>query len=63
MLYNIRQVARMLNIAETTARRWASEGKLPGLKLGRSFKFTEEQLQQFFDDNPAAAGLREKELE
>ena len=41
----LKEVAAYLKLAEKTAYRLASEGKLPGFKVGGSWRFKREDLE------------------
>lgn len=49
--YTIKQAAEVLQITEATARELAKQGQLPGSKIGRQWRFTEEDLKTFLDNN------------
>ena len=48
-ILTLKEVAAYLKIAEKTAYRLASEGKLPGFKVGGSWRFKREDLEQWID--------------
>ena len=50
-LMDIRQVAAYLQINEGTAYNWAQKGKLPGIKLGRVWRFRREDIEAWLDQN------------
>jgi excisionase family DNA binding protein len=50
-LMDIRQIAAYLQINEATAYNWAQEGKLPGIKLGRVWRFRREDIEAWLDKN------------
>jgi excisionase family DNA binding protein len=50
-LMDIRQIAAYLQINEATAYNWAQEGKLPGIKLGRVWRFRREDIEAWLDEN------------
>jgi len=43
------QVAEKLQLSLITVKRWLTAGKLPGYKVGRQWRVSEEQLQQFIE--------------
>lgn len=43
------QVAERLQVTERTIYKYLSEGSLDAVKLGRVWRITEEQLQEFLD--------------
>lgn len=44
-ILTLKEVAAYLKLAEKTAYRLASEGKLPGFKVGGSWRFKREDLE------------------
>ena len=58
-LMDIKQVASYLQINEATAYSWAQKGKLPGIKIGRIWRFRREDIEAWLDRNmsvPKPAG-------
>lgn len=45
----LKQVAEYLQLAEKTTYRLAAEGKLPGFKVGGSWRFKREDLEQWIE--------------
>ncbi|MBC8493079.1 MAG: helix-turn-helix domain-containing protein [Chloroflexi bacterium] len=50
-LMDIRQVATYLQINEATAYSWAQKGELPGIKIGRIWRFRREDIEAWLDEN------------
>ncbi|MCG3734094.1 methylation-associated defense system helix-turn-helix domain-containing protein MAD1 [Vibrio cincinnatiensis] len=50
-ILTLKEVAAYLNLAEKTAYRLASEGKLPGFKVGGSWRFKREDLEAWIEEN------------
>ncbi|MHC6803788.1 methylation-associated defense system helix-turn-helix domain-containing protein MAD1 [Vibrio antiquarius] len=48
-ILTLKEVAAYLKLAEKTAYRLASEGKLPGFKVGGSWRFKREDLDTWID--------------
>lgn len=46
-LYDTRDIAAQMGVAESTVRSWIREGKLIGRKIGRGWIVTEGNLQAF----------------
>lgn len=46
-ILTLKEVAAYLKLAEKTAYRLASEGKLPGFKVGGSWRFKKEDIEQW----------------
>lgn len=49
-ILTLKEVAAYLKLAEKTAYRLASEGKLPGFKVGGSWRFKREDLESWIQD-------------
>jgi excisionase family DNA binding protein len=50
-LIDIRQVAACLQINEATAYSWVQKGRLPGIKIGRIWRFRPEDIEAWLDEN------------
>ena len=50
-LMDIRQVAAFLQINESTVYSWAQKGRLPGIKMGRIWRFRREDIETWLDRN------------
>ena len=48
-MLTLKEVAAYLKLAEKTAYRLASEGKLPGFKVGGSWRFKREELELWIE--------------
>ena len=46
-ILTLKEVAEYLKLAEKTAYRLAAEGKLPGFKVGGSWRFKQEDIQNW----------------
>lgn len=49
-LYNYKEAAEFLNLAESTLRIWMCRKYLPHFKIGKKVRFSEEHLQQILSD-------------
>lgn len=49
-ILTLKEVAAYLKLAEKTAYRLASEGKLPGFKVGGSWRFKREDLATWIEE-------------
>ena len=49
-ILTLKEVAEYLKLAEKTAYRLAAEGKLPGFKVGGSWRFRREDVQQWINE-------------
>ncbi len=50
-ILTLKEVAAYLKLAKKTAYRLASEGKLPGFKVGGSWRFKREDLEAWIEEN------------
>lgn len=50
-LMDIKQIAAYLQINEATAYSWAQKGQLPGIKIGRIWRFRREDIEAWLDQN------------
>ena len=48
-ILTLREVAEYLKLAEKTAYRLAAEGKLPGFKVGGSWRFKREDSERWIE--------------
>lgn len=53
-ILTLKEVAAYLKLAEKTAYRLASEGKLPGFKVGGSWRFKREDLEAWIEKQKRA---------
>jgi excisionase family DNA binding protein len=49
-ILTLKEVAEYLKLAEKTAYRLAAEGKLPGFKVGGSWRFQKADIQEWIAD-------------
>lgn len=49
-ILTLKEVAEYLKLAEKTAYRLAAEGKLPGFKVGGSWRFKREDIDAWIED-------------
>lgn len=49
-IWTLKEVADYLKLAEKTAYRLASEGKLPGFKVGGSWRFKQVDVQHWIEE-------------
>ena len=43
----LKDVAELLNVSETTIRRWVSDGKIPYYKLNQQFRFSRSEIENW----------------
>jgi len=53
-VYTLQEVCRILRISEATARRWIRDGRLPGRRIGRNYRFLGRDLLDVLDGVLAA---------
>ena len=58
-ILTLKEVAQYLKLAEKTAYRLAAEGKLPGFKVGGSWRFRKEDIQAWITDQKTSKKERE----
>lgn len=46
----IREVAEYLRLNEKTTYRYAAEGKIPGFKVGGSWRFRKSEIDKWIDE-------------
>lgn len=49
-LYTVEDVARMTGLTSRTIRNYLKDGKLKGKKIGVQWRFTEEDINELFED-------------
>ncbi len=54
-IFTIKEVATYLKLAEKTAYRLASEGKLPGFKVGGSWRFRKSEVDAWIKEQELKA--------
>ncbi|CAM3733258.1 methylation-associated defense system helix-turn-helix domain-containing protein MAD1 [Halomonas casei] len=52
-ILTIREVADFLKLTEKTAYRLAAEGKLPGFKVGGSWRFKQSDIDSWIEESKA----------
>ncbi|SJZ55831.1 DNA-binding protein [Vibrio cincinnatiensis] len=55
-ILTLKEVAAYLKLAEKTAYRLASEGKLPGFKVGGSWRFKRADLEVWIEERKTHSG-------
>ncbi|WP_434567661.1 helix-turn-helix domain-containing protein [Vibrio chagasii] len=50
-ILTLKELAEYLKLAEKTAYRLASEGKLPGFKVGGSWRFKREDIEAWIEES------------
>lgn len=49
MLLNVKQVAKYLQLKESTIYSWAQDGKIPAIKIGRTWRFRRSDLDAWLE--------------
>lgn len=47
--YTSEDIAIKFKVSEYTVRRWISEGRLKGLKIGKAYRFTQSDIDNFIN--------------
>ena len=48
-LLNVKQVAEYLQLKESTIYSWAQDGKVPAIKIGRTWRFRRAELDTWLE--------------
>lgn len=46
---NVRSLARMLDVAEQSVYKWAKDGTIPSVKVGRSLRFSRQAIEKWLE--------------
>ena len=57
-ILTLKEVAEYLKLAEKTAYRLAQKGKLPGFKVGGSWRFKREDTESWIEQQKNKAGTK-----
>ena len=57
-----REIAAVLRLKESTVCSLASRGKLPGVKVGKSWRFDINRIEQLFPGIPRGGGIARREI-
>jgi excisionase family DNA binding protein len=49
VLLNVKQVAKYLQLKESTIYSWAQDGKIPAIKIGRTWRFRRSDLDEWLE--------------
>ena len=49
ILLNVKQVAEYLQLKESTIYSWAQDGKIPAIKIGRTWRFRRSDLDNWLE--------------
>ena len=55
-ILTLKEVAAYLKLAEKTAYKLAADGKLPGFKVGGSWRFKAEDIERWIEDKKSEKG-------
>jgi nitrogen PTS system EIIA component len=59
----IRDVAELLNISETTVRRWLADGKIPSYRINRQYRFSRSEIEDWLIQQKLEGDFEEKQEE
>lgn len=54
-ILTLKEVAAYLKLAEKTAYKLAAEGKLPGFKVGGSWRFKQTDIERWIEEKKASS--------
>lgn len=54
--YTPEQVSKLLQLKAVTVHRWLRDGRLKGFRLGRLWRISRSQLEEFLDSNSNKGG-------
>lgn len=54
-LMDVAALAKMLNLKPFTVRKWARQGRLPIIRLGRGYRFDLQSIEQWLRSRSVAA--------
>lgn len=57
-IMTVKELADYLKIAEKTAYRFASEGKVPGFKVGSAWRFRKSEIDRWISGQEKSSGDR-----
>jgi PTS system nitrogen regulatory IIA component len=57
----LKDVAELLNISETTVRRWLIDGKIPAYRLNRQYRFSRSEIEDWLMQQKLDVTFAEKE--
>jgi excisionase family DNA binding protein len=56
-LLKVPEVACWLRLSDQVVKRMAKEGQIPGIRVGKSWRFNREQLAKWLDANPRTGSI------
>ena len=55
-LITVQEMAKYLKVEESTIYTWAKDGKLPGIKIGRFWRFKKEDINKWLEEKKKRGG-------
>ena len=55
-LITVQEMAKYLKVEESTIYAWAKEGKLPGIKMGRFWRFKKKDINKWMEEKKKRGG-------
>lgn len=46
---NVRSLARMLDVADQSIYKWAKDGTIPSVRVGRSLRFSRQAIEKWLE--------------
>ena len=59
-LWTARQVANYIQVHEQTVWEWARDGVIPCIRIGRKYRFREEEIERWLQNQRFRSGLRSR---
>lgn len=59
-ILTVKELAAYLKIAEKTAYRFASDGRIPGFKIGGSWRFRKNEIDSWIKTQEKSGGEKDK---
>lgn len=61
-LMNVKEVAEFLNVSEVVVYRWAKQGFIPCLKVGRQYRFIREEVIDWARKRGSKGRIRQEKV-
>jgi len=61
-VFTIEELAEYLKVSKSTLYKLAQEGRVPGQKVGRHWRFLKATIDRWLDEKPTGRGRRKKAI-